>query len=112
MTKTIRGKAARFSRRTFIVGSAAAGGGLALGFNLPSGFGPAVAQSTNEGAEAILAQIQARFGDLDSAFAALRHLLEVPAGLNRSDLRFDPAWDPLRKDPRFQELLDRLRFPQ
>src|SRR5437660_303482 len=51
VTKTIRGKAARFSRRTFIVGSAAAGGGLALGFNLPSAFGPAVAQSTNEGAE-------------------------------------------------------------
>ena len=51
MTKTIRSKAARFSRRTFIVGSAAAGGGLALGFNLPSGLGPAVAQSANEGAE-------------------------------------------------------------
>ena len=51
MTKTIRGKAAKLSRRTFIVGSAAAGGGLALGFNLPAGFGPAVAQSTNEGAE-------------------------------------------------------------
>src|SRR6266567_2797435 len=51
VTKTIRGKAARFSRRTFIVGSAASGGGLALGFNLPSAFGPSVAQSTNEGAE-------------------------------------------------------------
>ena len=51
MKTTIRGKAAKLSRRTFIVGSAAAGGGLALGFNLPSGFGPAVAQSTNEGAE-------------------------------------------------------------
>jgi isoquinoline 1-oxidoreductase subunit beta len=47
--KTIRGKAAKLSRRTFIVGSAAAGGGLALGFNLPSGFGSAMAQS--EGAE-------------------------------------------------------------
>src|SRR5207244_3107687 len=47
--RTIRGKAAKLSRRTFIVGSAAAGGGLALGFNLPSGFGSAVAQS--EGAE-------------------------------------------------------------
>jgi isoquinoline 1-oxidoreductase subunit beta len=43
--RTIRGKAAKLSRRTFIVGSAAAGGGLALGFNLPSGFGSAVAQS-------------------------------------------------------------------
>ncbi|HEY6601031.1 MAG TPA: molybdopterin cofactor-binding domain-containing protein, partial [Xanthobacteraceae bacterium] len=49
MKKTIRGKAAKLSRRTFIVGSAAAGGGLALGFNLPSGFGSAMAQS--EGAE-------------------------------------------------------------
>src|SRR5215813_15491426 len=49
MTKMI--KAAKLSRRTFIVASAAAGGGLALGFNLPWGFGPAVAQSANEGAE-------------------------------------------------------------
>src|SRR6266852_1385547 len=37
MKKMIRGKTAKLSRRTFIVGSAAAGGGLALGFNLPSG---------------------------------------------------------------------------
>src|SRR5205807_2785796 len=51
MKKTIRGKAAKFSRRTFIVGSAAAGGGLALGFNLPSGFGSAVAQTASEGTE-------------------------------------------------------------
>jgi isoquinoline 1-oxidoreductase subunit beta len=45
----IRGKAAKLSRRAFIVGSAAASGGLALGFNLPSGFGSAMAQS--QGAE-------------------------------------------------------------
>jgi len=56
-------------------------------------------------AETLLAQIQARFGDLDSAIAALPHLLEVPAGITRADLRFDPLWDPLRKDPRFQKLL-------
>jgi TolB-like protein/Tfp pilus assembly protein PilF/class 3 adenylate cyclase len=55
-------------------------------------------------AETLLAKIQARFGDLDSAIAALPHLLEVPAGLNRADLRFDPMWDPLRKDPRFEKL--------
>jgi hypothetical protein len=57
------------------------------------------------GAEIALAQIEARFGDVDSAMAALPHLLEVPAGLNRADLRYDPMWDPLRKDPRFQALL-------
>ena len=37
MNTTIRRKAARLSRRTFIVGSAAASGGLALGLRLPDG---------------------------------------------------------------------------
>ena len=56
-------------------------------------------------AEITLAQIRAHFGDRDDAIAALPHLLEVPAGLNVANLRFDPMWDPLRKDPRFQKLL-------
>ncbi len=43
MSTTIRGNA-KLSRRSFVVGSAAAGGGLALGFNLPSGIDPASAQ--------------------------------------------------------------------
>ncbi len=58
------------------------------------------------GAEVLLAHIQARFGDFDSAIAALPHLLEVPAGLDPADLRNDPLWDPLRKDPRFQKLCE------
>jgi TolB-like protein/tetratricopeptide (TPR) repeat protein len=57
-------------------------------------------------AETVLAQVQARFGDLDSAFAALPHLLEVPFGIKRGLLRIDPMWDPLRKDPRFQKLCE------
>src|SRR6266404_6224381 len=52
-----------------------------------------------------LAQIQARFGDHDAAIAALPHLLEVPAGLTRANLKLDPFWDPLRKDPRFQKFI-------
>jgi len=56
-------------------------------------------------AETALAQIQARFGDVDSALAAIPHLLEVPAGITVADLRLNPLWDPLRKDPRFQKLL-------
>jgi TolB-like protein/Tfp pilus assembly protein PilF len=56
-------------------------------------------------AQAVLAQIQARFGDQDAAIAALPHLLEVPAGLTIADLKFNPMWDPLRKDPRFQKLI-------
>jgi TolB-like protein/Tfp pilus assembly protein PilF len=55
-------------------------------------------------AETVLAQIQARFGDFDSAIAAIPHLLEVPAGITPADLRLNPVWDPLRKDPRFQKL--------
>ncbi len=55
--------------------------------------------------ETTLAQIQARFGDHDAAIAALPHLLEVPAGLTIANLKFDPFWDPLRKDPRFIKLV-------
>jgi tetratricopeptide (TPR) repeat protein len=52
-----------------------------------------------------LAQIEARFGDHDAAIAALPHLLEVPAGLTIANLKLDPFWDPLRKDPRFAKLI-------
>jgi TolB-like protein/class 3 adenylate cyclase/Tfp pilus assembly protein PilF len=55
-------------------------------------------------AEQNLAIIQAQFGDIDSAIAALPHLLEVPNGETTGDLRVSPAWDPLRNDPRFQTL--------
>ena len=52
MNKIIRNKSAKLSRRKFVIGSAAAGGGLALGFNLPSGFGAALAQgAANDGTE-------------------------------------------------------------
>ena len=44
------GRATNVSRRKFIIGSAAvAGGGLALGFNLPFGPAPAAAQSAIDG---------------------------------------------------------------
>ena len=60
-------------------------------------------------AEIVLAQIQAHFGDLDPAITALPHLLEIPAGLTVATLKFDPMWDPMRKDPRFQKLLSGQR---
>ncbi len=46
MNKVIRGNAAKLSRRNFIVGSAAASGGLALGFTMPFESGAALAQGT------------------------------------------------------------------
>jgi len=52
-----------------------------------------------------VAQVQAQLGDLEAAIAGLPHLLEVPAGLTTADMKFNPFWDPLRKDPRFQKLV-------
>src|SRR5436190_3708682 len=58
------------------------------------------------GAEIVLAQIQARFGRTDAAIAALPHLLQIPAGLTVANLKYDPMWDPIRKDSRFQKLCE------
>ena len=44
---TMTNKTAKLSRRNFIVATAAAGGGLALGFNMPNGVEEAVAQNGN-----------------------------------------------------------------
>jgi isoquinoline 1-oxidoreductase beta subunit len=49
MTKIIRSQSPKLSRRTFVTGSAAIGGGLALGFHLP--FGEALAQGAGKGTE-------------------------------------------------------------
>jgi TolB-like protein len=56
--------------------------------------------------EVAVAQVQAQVGDHDAAVAALPHLLEVPAGVTVADLKFNPLWDPLRKHPQFQRLID------
>jgi TolB-like protein/Flp pilus assembly protein TadD len=58
---------------------------------------------------AMLAQIYAWTGEFDEAFRLLDHLLVVPNGLTVPMLKLDPAWDPLRKDPRFQALIDKYR---
>lgn len=57
-------------------------------------------------AETSLAIVQAQTGDIDSAIAALPHLLEVPNGATVGDLQINAMWDPLRKDPRFQKLCE------
>jgi TolB-like protein/Tfp pilus assembly protein PilF/class 3 adenylate cyclase len=55
-------------------------------------------------AETSLALVEAQLGDIDSAIAALPHLLEVPNGETVGGLRINALWDPLRKDPRFEKL--------
>ena len=56
---------------------------------------------------AALAQIYAWTGEFDEAIRLLDHLLVIPSGLTVPMLKLDPAWDPLRKDPRFQALIDK-----
>jgi TolB-like protein/Flp pilus assembly protein TadD len=58
-------------------------------------------------ATAALAQIYAWTGEFDEAFRSLDHLLKVPNGLTVPMLKLAPMWDPLRKDPRFQALIDK-----
>jgi len=58
-------------------------------------------------ATAALAQIYAWTGESDEAFRLLDHLLVIPNGLTMPMLKLDPAWDPLRKDPRYQALLEK-----
>jgi TolB-like protein/Tfp pilus assembly protein PilF len=54
-------------------------------------------------AETSLAIVEAQFGDIDAAIAAMPHLLEVPNGETCGDLQINPLWDTLRKDPRFEK---------
>jgi serine/threonine protein kinase/Tfp pilus assembly protein PilF len=56
--------------------------------------------------EANMAAIYAQLGDADHAVPILKRLLQIPCGfvITPALLRLDPVWDPIRNDPRFQEL--------
>jgi TolB-like protein/Flp pilus assembly protein TadD len=52
-----------------------------------------------------VAEVHAILGDNDRAIELLHGLLNRPSELTVSNLKLNPAWDPLRNDPRFQALL-------
>ncbi|WP_139351327.1 tetratricopeptide repeat protein [Rhodanobacter sp. B05] len=56
---------------------------------------------------AALAEVNARIGNSAAAIKLLNQLLAMPAGgvISVPLLKLDPAWDPIRHDPRFQALL-------
>jgi hypothetical protein len=58
--------------------------------------------------ETALAMARAQLGETDLAIAAVKDLLGKPgeSSLTPALLRLDPLWDPLRADPRFQELAE------
>ena len=55
-----------------------------------------------------LAAVYAWSGDLDQAFAILSSLSKIPFGIYYAQLKRDPYWEPLRKDPRYEKLLAEL----
>jgi TolB-like protein/Tfp pilus assembly protein PilF len=54
-----------------------------------------------------LARGYAWAGDADQAFKQLERFFTLPSDYKANDFRLDPVWDPIRKDPRFQNLLER-----
>ncbi|MFL6515112.1 MAG: hypothetical protein ACJ8M1_08835 [Chthoniobacterales bacterium] len=65
---------------------------------------------------AILALIYARTGENDRAFELIQHLLSVPGAVDSAnysitanDLKYRWEWDPIRNDPRFEQLLKTAR---
>ena len=51
------------------------------------------------------AAILAQSGRTDAALQEIERLLSMPSALSVHMLRLDPAWDPIRDDPRFERLV-------
>ncbi len=56
----------------------------------------------------VIARSYAILGDADRAIPFLERLLKTPYNfsITPAKLRFDPVWDPIRHDPRFQKLCE------
>ena len=72
-----------------------------------------ISQDSVDGANCIgsLAEVYALIGDPAAAINELAKVVGVPNGPPYGDLRFNPVWDELRKDPRFEKLLTRAMSP-
>jgi TolB-like protein/Flp pilus assembly protein TadD len=45
-------------------------------------------------------------GEPETALKQIEHVLKTPWNYKANNFRLDPVWDPIRKDPRFQKLLE------
>ena len=53
------------------------------------------------------AEIYTILGDIDRAVVTLDGMLQKPGPITAATLKLNPMWDPLRKDPHFQALLEK-----
>jgi hypothetical protein len=63
---------------------------------------------TGSGIVTNLAVVYAWNDQLDQAFATLYPLAKGPYGIYYGQMKLDPYWEPLRKDPRYDQLLTEL----
>jgi tetratricopeptide (TPR) repeat protein len=72
-----------------------------------------VAKDSLDGADVLYfyAVIFAWLGEYDLAIEQLETLAKIPAGPSYGDLRLSPFWDPLRGDPRFDNVLGKAKIP-
>ncbi len=59
----------------------------------------------------LLAMIYAEVGDVDSSLEVLTRVVRLPSGPSYGELRFDPGWDNLRTNPKFDEILQQSTEP-
>jgi TolB-like protein/Tfp pilus assembly protein PilF len=57
------------------------------------------------------AMVYCRLNDRDRALSQLEELARIPNGIDYGSLRFDPEWDGLRGDPRFEKIVASLAPP-
>ncbi len=55
-----------------------------------------------------LAEIYCLLGETDRAIEQLEVLTSIPSGMSYGQLKLDLIWDPLRGNPRFQKLLEKM----
>jgi len=59
----------------------------------------------------MLGLVYAWTGERDTALTQLEKIIRLPRGPGYCELRFNPCWDEIRNDPRFDILLTQAALP-
>ena len=72
-----------------------------------------ISQDAVEGANWMraLAEVYVLTGDSEAALEQLAKVVKLPNGMTYGNLLLNPDWDPVRNDPRFQEILAQALKP-